>query len=95
MLRAAAREAAHQRHRQRDAGGGGDEVVKGQARHLRQVGHGGLAAVVLPVGVGREAGGGVEGQLRLDIGQALRVQEGQVPLLGALEADTAAACRPR
>ena len=95
VLRAAAGQAAHQCHRQRDARGGGDELVKGQAGHLRQVAHGLLAGVVLPVGVGGEAGGGIEGQLRLDIGQALRVEEGPVPLLGALERDRGAACPPR
>ena len=85
VLRAAAREPAHQRHRQRDAGSGGDELVKGQPGHLRQIGHGLLAGIVLPVGVGREAGCRVESQLRLDIGQALRIEERSLPLLGALE----------
>ena len=85
VLRAAAGQPAHQRHRQHDAGGSGDELVKGQAGHLRQIAHGLLAGIVLPVGVGGEAGGGVEGQLRLDIGQALRVEERALPLLGALE----------
>ncbi len=84
-LRAAARQPAHQRHRQHDAGGGGDELVKGQASHLRQVAHGRLASVVLPVGIGGETGSGVEGQLRLDIAEALRVEERPVPLLGTLE----------
>ncbi len=35
-----------------------------QAGHLREIGHRALAAVVLPVGVGDEAGGGVEGEAR-------------------------------
>ena len=39
-----------------------DEVLHGQAQHLRQVAHRRLAAVALPVGVGGEADGGVERQ---------------------------------
>ncbi len=70
VLRAAARESAHQRHRHGDAGGGGDELVKGQTGHLRQIAHGLLAGVVLPVGIGGEARRRVEGQLRLHVGQA-------------------------
>ena len=85
MLRTAAGEPAHQRDRQRDTGGGGDEVMKRQPRHLRQVGHDLLADVVLPVGVGREAGGGIEREPRLDIANTLRVEESRLPLLGALE----------
>ena len=57
------REAADQRHRQHDAGRGRQEVLVGQAEHLHQVGHGALAAVVLPVGVGDEAHRGVEGEV--------------------------------
>ena len=59
--------------------------MKGQAGHLGQVAHRRLAGIVLPVGVGGEAGGGIEGQLRLDIRDALRVEERPVPLLGALD----------
>ncbi len=85
VLGTAAGKAAHQRHRQRDASSGGDELVKGQAGHLGQIAHGLLARVVLPVGIGGEAGSSVEGQLRLHVGQALRVEERPLPLLGALE----------
>ena len=67
VLRAAAGKPAHQRHRQSNAGRGGDELVKGQAGHLGQIAHGLLASVVLPVGIGGEAGGGIEGQLRLHV----------------------------
>ena len=38
--------------------------MHGQTSHLRQIAHGGLAAVVLPVGVGDEARRGVEGEVR-------------------------------
>ena len=57
-------EAAHERRGDGDAGGRGDEVVKGQRDHLREIRHGGFAAVALPVGVGREADRGVERQVR-------------------------------
>ena len=40
-----------------------DEVLDGEADHLREVGEGRLAAVVLPVGVADERGGGVEGDV--------------------------------
>ena len=55
-----AREAARERERDADAGGRRREVVPRQPRHLRQVAHRRLARVRLPVGVGGEAGGGVE-----------------------------------
>ena len=61
-----AREAAGERQRDADARRRRDEVVPGQARHLGEVAHRRLAGVRLPVGVGGEAGGGVEGELRLD-----------------------------
>ncbi len=85
VLRAAAGESTYQRDRQRDTGGGRDKVVKRQPCHLRQVGHGLLAGVVLPVGVGREAGGGIEREPWLDIAKTLGVEESRLPLLGALE----------
>ena len=39
-------------------------------RHLHEVAHRGFAAVVLPVGVGHETDGGVEGEIRRDGGHA-------------------------
>ena len=60
LSRAAAREAARQRQRDAEPDGGRGEVVPGQPGHLGQVAHRRLAAVPLPVGVGREADGGVE-----------------------------------
>ena len=59
-------EAADQRHRDGDAGRGRDEVLHRQAGHLHEIGHRAFAAVVLPVGVGDEADGGVEGELRAE-----------------------------
>ena len=43
-----------------DAGRSGHKIMKSQANHLREVRHGGFAAVALPVGVGRETDCGVE-----------------------------------
>ena len=57
-----------------DAGGGGEEVLHRQAQHLGQVAHGRFAAIALPVGVGDEADGGVEGRIRADVGHRLRIE---------------------
>ena len=59
------RDAPHQRRREGDARGGRDEVMDHQRHHLGEIGHGGFAGVALPVGVGGEARGGVEGQVGL------------------------------
>ncbi|KAI1692305.1 hypothetical protein Ddc_23681 [Ditylenchus destructor] len=56
-------EAADQREQHGDAGGGRDEVLHRQRQHLRQVAHRRFAAVALPVGVGHEADGSVEGRV--------------------------------
>jgi hypothetical protein len=45
-----------------------------QRDHLREIRHGRFAAVELPVGVGGEARGGVEGEVRRQAGQILRVE---------------------
>ena len=66
MLRRGAREAADQRDGEHDAGGRRQEVLVRQAEHLHEVGHRAFAAVVLPVGVGDEADGRVERQIRRD-----------------------------
>ena len=61
---AAARgDAADQRDGDADADGGGDEVLHRQPRHLAEVRHRRLAAVVLPVRVGDERRRGVEGHV--------------------------------
>ena len=69
-LRRSPCEGADQRDCQRNAGGGGNEVLRGERRHLGQIAHGALAAVVLPVGVGGEADGGIERQIRRHRGHA-------------------------
>ena len=72
--RLGAGEAADQRHRQGKARGGGEEVLHRQPGHLREVAHGGLAAIGLPVRVGDERDGGVEGEIRREGAKALRVE---------------------
>ena len=49
------------------------EVVVREPGHLREVAHGRLAAIGLPVGVGGERGGGVEGQIGRHCRECLRV----------------------
>jgi hypothetical protein len=50
------------------------EVLHGQREHLREIAHGRLAAVALPVGVRREAHRGVEGGVRRDRAEPGRVE---------------------
>ena len=69
-----AADAATQRNQYREAGGGADEVLHGEADHLAQVAQRCFAAVGLPVGVGHETDGGVERQRPLLARQVLRVQ---------------------
>jgi hypothetical protein len=71
-----AREAAREREGDGYADGGGREVVPREPRHLREVAHRALAAVVLPVRVGREADGRVPGEIGWNGPELLRV-EGQ------------------
>ena len=82
--RRGAGEAAHQRERHREASGRRKEIVHGEAEHLGQMAHRRLAAVVLPVGVGDEAGRGVEGEIGRHSVEAARVQRQKVlqPLQG-------------
>jgi hypothetical protein len=54
-----------------------DEVLHGQPRHLAEAAHGRLTAIGLPVRIGDEADGGVEGQMRRQPVEALRVQRQQ------------------
>ena len=46
----------------------------GQARHLREITHRGLAAVGLPVRIGCERGRRAEGQGRVHIAEFLRIE---------------------
>ena len=79
-----ARKSAYERERHCKARRRRDEVVHGEAEHLGEMTHGRLAAVVLPVRVGDEAGRGVEGEIGRDGVEAARVQRQKVlqPLQG-------------
>ena len=68
-------EAADHRDRHDQADGGRHELLHGQPGHLGQVAHGGLAGVVLPVGVGHERCGGVPRGVRRDGGHVRRQQQ--------------------
>ena len=67
-------EPAHQRYGDRQAGGGGDEVLPGEAGHLDQMARTRLARVGLPVRVRDEADRGVERQIGGHPGRAGRVE---------------------
>jgi hypothetical protein len=54
-----------------------------QARHLREIAHGGFRRIRLPVCICREGGRGIPGQIRSDVGEILRIQ-GQ-PVLEPLD----------
>ena len=61
-----------------DASRGRNEIVKRQADHLREIRHRGFAAVVLPVGVGRETDRGVECEMLAQRGKSLRIQRQKI-----------------
>ena len=67
-------DAADQRREDGDPDRRGDEVLDREAGHLGEVGEGRFAAVVLPVGVGDEGGGGVEAEVPGAGVEALRVE---------------------
>ena len=73
---AAACDAPDQRHQHRHARGGREEVLHRQTQHLGEVAQGDFAAVGLPVGVGDEAYGRVEGEACRHIALMLGI-EGQ------------------
>ena len=52
--------------------------MESQSDHLGKIGHGALTAVILPVGIGREARRGIEGEIRGHVSQALRIQRKQM-----------------
>ena len=60
----------------------GSEVLDGQPRHLREEAHRRFAAVGLPVRIGHEADGGIEGQIGGDGGESVGIerQESLEPL---------------
>ena len=70
----AAGNTADERDGERHADGGGPEVMGGEAEHLGEIAHGGLGRVGLPVGVGGEGDGGVEGEGGLDVGEVLGIE---------------------
>ena len=72
------RNAAHQRSGDGDAGRGGDEIVKRQPDHLREVRHRAFAAVALPVGVGGETDRGVEREMLAQRPELLRIERQQM-----------------
>ncbi len=65
--------AANKSHSQRHAHGCRPEVVRRQPHHLGEIAHGGLRRVGLPVGIGREGRRRVEGQVRSNGGEMLRI----------------------
>ena len=67
------RDAADQGNGDRDADGRAQEVVIRQAHHLGEIAHGGFGRIGLPVGVGGEGDGGVEGECRRHARQMLRI----------------------
>ncbi len=67
-------EAANQRDEHGHPGRSGDEVLHGEREHLREIAHRGLAAVPLPVRVGREARRRVERRVRAHRGHVLRIE---------------------
>ena len=77
------RDAANEGDGQRDADRRRREVVIGESGHLGEIAHRGLTRVVLPVGVGGEGRGGIEGQIRSDCGELLRIP--RQPLLNPLD----------
>jgi hypothetical protein len=69
---------ANQRGQDGDSGRGGEKVLHGESRRLREVGKGRLAAVRLPVGVRSETDGRVEGEIGQNGREALRVEREEV-----------------
>ena len=91
-LGSAARDAPDDRDHDRRRDRRIEEVVRGEAEHLRQMAHRRLAAIGLPVGVGDEADGRVEREIRRDGVEPLRVQGKHVlqPHQGVEEDEAAA-----
>ena len=70
--------------RDRNSGRGRQKVLYREPRHLRQVTHGRLAGIRLPVGVGNEADRGIERRVRAQPRQVLWVKRQRIlqPLQG-------------
>ena len=69
-----ASEATHQRKGHGETSRCGDEIVNSEPKHLDEMTHCRLAAVVLPVGVGDEAHRRVEGEIGRNRIEALRIE---------------------
>jgi hypothetical protein len=73
-LGGAASESPDQRDHDRHARRRRHEVLHREREHLREIAHGGLTAVALPVGVGREAHRGIERRVGRDRTEAGRIE---------------------
>ena len=73
-LRFPAGNAAYQRDGERHADGGRKEVMVSQREHLRQIAHGGLGHIRLPVRVRSKRDRCVQRQVRCNAGQMLRIE---------------------
>ena len=82
-LRRMPREPADHRDRHHDSRGRREEVVRGQADHLREIAHGGLGRIRLPVRIRCETHRRVERKVRSHVSEALRIQ--RQPLLNTLQ----------
>ena len=71
-------ESAHQREGHREAGRGRQEVVHGEAEHLGQMAHRGLAGIVLPVGVSDKTVRGVEREIGRHGVEAARIERQEI-----------------
>ena len=88
-LLAAPCDAADQGHQHGHAGRGRQEVLHGQAEHLRQIAHRRFADVPLPVGVRDEAHRRVEGGPGLDRPEVRRVQGASLEALEEVDGEEA------
>ena len=75
-LRRAAGKTPDEGDSERDAGGGGYEIMHGEPGHLSEIAHGRFGRIGLPIGIGDEADRRIEGEIRRDRVKVLRV-EGQ------------------
>ena len=65
--------ASNQRHSQSDSHCGRNKIMIGKARHLREITHGVLTAIELPVGIGGKRRSGVKREVGRNIGKMLGV----------------------
>ena len=83
-FRLLADKSAGEAYRHRHGGGGIEEIVSGEASHLGEMTHRRFAGIGLPIGVGDETDGGVEGEIGGDSGarRGVERQEGLTSLDG-------------